>query len=306
MVWDIDLQQLGIRLAGNAMRVLLILALVFVAIYAIKRLADRLAILLAWGRSDDAEIKKRSNTLASFVRYALVFLVIATGGMMILKEFNVEIRPILASAGVVGLAVGFGAQNLVQDVISGFFILLEDQIRVGDVVNIKGKGGLVETVGLRMIVLRDLEGTVHYIRNGQIDIISNLTKEFSNYVFDLRIPYGQDHEKVFGVLRKVDEEMRADTKLGPDIIKPLEVFGVDQLNENWMIVKARTTTKALRQWEVGREFLKRIKMAFDANGISIASPRQEIKVELAASSLTPVRDSKETRSTGADGRLPAA
>jgi small conductance mechanosensitive channel len=306
MVWDIDLQQLGVRLAGNALRVLLILALVFVAIYAIKRLADRLAILLAWGRSDDAEIKKRSNTLASFVRYALVFLVIATGGMMILKEFNVEIRPILASAGVVGLAVGFGAQNLVQDVISGFFILLEDQIRVGDVVNIKGKGGLVETVGLRMIVLRDLEGTVHYIRNGQIDIISNLTKEFSNYVFDLRIPYGQDHEKVFGVLRKVDEEMRADTKLGPDIIKPLEVFGVDQLNENWMIVKARTTTKALRQWEVGREFLKRIKMAFDANGISIASPRQEIKVELAASSLTPVRDSKETRSTGAGGRLPAA
>jgi small conductance mechanosensitive channel len=306
MVWDIDLQQLGVRLAGNALRVLLILALVFVAIYAIKRLADRLAILLAWGRSDDAEIKKRSNTLASFVRYALVFLVIATGGMMILKEFNVEIRPILASAGVVGLAVGFGAQNLVQDVISGFFILLEDQIRVGDVVNIKGKGGLVEMVGLRMIVLRDLEGTVHYIRNGQIDIISNLTKEFSNYVFDLRIPYGQDHEKVFGVLRKVDEEMRADTRLGPDIIKPLEVFGVDQLNENWMIVKARTTTKALRQWDVGREFLKRIKMAFDANGISIASPRQEIKVELSASSLTPVRDSKETRSTGAGGQLPAA
>lgn len=309
MAWDVDWENLALRMASNAARVLLIALLMFVAIYAVKKLTERLTILLAWGRSDDAEIKKRSTTLAGFVRYFLVFLVIAVGGMMILKEFNVEIRPILASAGVVGLAVGFGAQNLVQDIISGFFILLEDQIRVGDVVNIKGKGGLVEKVGLRMIVLRDFEGTVHYIRNGQIDIISNSTKEFSNYVLDFRIPYGQDFEKVAGILRAVDEEMRADSAWGKDIIKPLDVFPLEQLNENWMMVRGRTTTKPLRQWDVGREFLKRIKRRLDEAGVPLAAPRQELNLALAPetlAALTPGRDSKGTRRADGGDRPPAA
>lgn len=294
MFENIDWELLALRAAGNTARVLLIIALVFAGIFAIKKLSDRLAILLAWGRSDDAEIKKRSNTLASFVQYFLVALVIAVGGMMILKEFNVEIRPILASAGVIGLAVGFGAQNLVQDVISGFFILLEDQIRVGDVVNIKGKGGLVEKVGLRMIVLRDLDGTVHYIRNGQIDIISNSTKEFSNYVIDIRVPYGHDPEKVLAIFRAVDEELRGDPKFGLDIVKAADVYGIEQLAENWILVRARTTTRPLRQWDVGREFMRRVKLRMDAEGIPMAGPRITVDLPKLAQAASSSPESKDT------------
>lgn len=293
-MWNVDWEVLGLRFAASAGRLALILCLVLVALYFIRKLTERLAVLLTWKRSDDAEIKKRSNTLAGFVRYFLVFLVIAISGMMVLKEFNVEIGPILASAGVLGLAVGFGAQNLVQDIISGFFILLEDQIRVGDVVNISGKGGLVEKVGLRLIVLRDLEGTVHYLRNGKIDIISNLTKEFSHYLIDLRVPYGHDHEKVLAIFRAVDEEMRKDPKFGADILRPLDIYGLEQLNEHWMLVRARTTTKPLRQWDTGREFLRRIKLQLDAAGVPIAAPRSNTSIpELARINQAPA--SKDTR-----------
>lgn len=317
MFSNLDWEAIGLNLASHALRVLIILALVFVAIRFIKVLSDKLAVWLAWGRSENAEIKKRSQTLANFVRYSLIFVAVGIGGMMILKEFNVEIGPILASAGVVGLAVGFGAQNLVQDVISGFFILLEDQIRVGDVVNIKGKGGLVEKVGLRMIVLRDYDGTVHFIRNGQIDIISNSTKEFSNYVLDFRIPYGQDHAKVAAIMREVDEEMRADSAFAKDILKPLEINPIEQLGEHWMLVRGRTTTRALRQWDVGREFIRRIKVRLDAAGIPLAAPRQDVHLALSPESLkalapessralSPARDSKDIRSAGAGDRPPAA
>jgi moderate conductance mechanosensitive channel len=271
-----DLRILGMRFAEGGLRVVLILLLALVAIHLIQKLTGRLDKLLTIGHSENAEIQKRANTLAAFVRYFLMFLITAIGTMMVLKEIGVEIGPILASAGVVGLAVGFGAQNLVQDIISGFFILLEDQIRVGDVVNIKGKGGLVEKVGLRMIILRDLDGSVHFIRNGQIDIVSNMTKQFANYVLDLRIPYGHDPEQVTEILRAVDDEMRKDPKFGPDILKPIDLYGVEQYAESWMLVRGRTTTKPLRQWDVGREFMRRIKLRLDAAGIPLAGQRVQI------------------------------
>jgi small-conductance mechanosensitive channel len=258
--------------------VILILALAFVAVYFIEKLSARSVKLLTLGRAQDAEIQKRANTLASFGRYFLIFVVVALAGMMVLKQVGVDIGPILASAGVVGLAVGFGAQNLVQDIISGFFILLEDQIRVGDVVNIKGKGGVVEKVGLRMIILRDGDGSVHYIRNGQIDIVSNMSKQFGNYFIDWRIPYGEDPKRVTDIFAAVDEEMRKDPTFGPDIIKPLEIPGVEQFTESWMLVRGRTTTKPLRQWDVGREFMRRIKVRLDAAKIPVAGPRMQVEL----------------------------
>jgi small conductance mechanosensitive channel len=154
---------------------------------------------------------------------------------------------------------------------------MEDQIRVGDVVNVNGKGGLVERVGLRMIVLRDLDGSAHFIRNGKIDIVSNMTKSFGNYVIDLRIPYGQSVDRVTAIMKDVDDQMRADSRFGPDILKPLEIYGIEQLAESWMLVRGRTTTKPLRQWDVGREFVRRIYRRLEAEKIPLAGPRMKIE-----------------------------
>jgi small conductance mechanosensitive channel len=268
----------GSSLIGSAGRAVLVLILIWVAILLINRFTGRFSKLLMWRHAGNAEIKKRAATLTSFLRYLLILIVVGIGGMMLLKNIGVDIGPILASAGVVGLAVGFGAQNLVQDIISGFFILLDDEIRVGDVVNIKGKGGLVERVGLRVVVLRDLDGSVHYIRNGQIDIVSNMTKDFGNYLIELRIPYGQNPDKVVEIFKSVDEEMRKDAHFGPDILKPLDIYGVEQLAESWMFMRARTTTKPLRQWDVGREYLRRVRVRLEAEKIPLAAPAMAVKL----------------------------
>jgi small-conductance mechanosensitive channel len=279
IIKQVDWSALGLRFLESGTRIVLILLLALLAVFFIEKFSGKFSALLTIGHSRDAEIQKRANTMAAFTRYFLIFVVIAIGGMMVLKQIGVEIGPILASAGVVGLAVGFGAQNLVQDIISGFFILIEDQIRVGDVVNIKGKGGLVEKVGLRMIILRDYDGSVHFIRNGQIDIVSNMTKQFGNYVIDWRIPYGEDPERVAAIFRAVDEEMRKDPAFAADIIKPLEISGVEQYGESWMLVRGRTTTKPLRQWDVGREFMRRIKSRLDSANIPVAGPRMQVELQ---------------------------
>ncbi len=278
----VDVANLASNAAWNGTLVIVILLLAAVAVFFIEKLSGKLSRLLTIGHSRDAEIQKRANTLAFFVRYLLIFVVVSLAGMMVLKQIGVDIGPILASAGVVGLAVGFGAQNLVQDIISGFFILVEDQIRVGDVVTIKGKGGLVEKVGLRMIILRDYDGSVHYIRNGQIDIVSNVSKQFGNYVIDWRIPYGENVERVVAIFRAVDEEMRKDPAFASDIIKPLEINGVEQFAESWMLVRGRATTKPLRQWDVGREYMRRIKARLDEAKIVLAVPRMNIELQNAA------------------------
>jgi len=191
---------------------------------------------------------------------------------MILGELGVEIGPILAAAGIVGFAIGFGAQNLVQDIISGFFILLEDQIRVGDVVEIAGKGGLVEKITLRMIVLRDLAGNVHFVRNGEINIITNMTKEYSRYVFDIGVAYREDVDKVIEVIQQVDEGLRGDPEFKDDILEPIEILGLDQFANSAVIIKARTKTKPIKQWRVAREFNRRLKKKFDERNIEIPFP----------------------------------
>ena len=274
----VDLDLVYAWTLDSGAQILLTIALMVFGLWLTAKLAGRLAALLMWKHGEDIEMKKRAQTLANFVKYLLSFLIIITGGMMLMGELGFEIRPILASAGVVGLAVGFGAQNLVQDVISGFFILLDDQIRVGDVVNLKGKGGFVEKVGLRMIVMRDFDGTVHYVRNGQIDIVSNLTKDFSCYVFDLRVPYGVEVGQINTIFKAVDEEMRADATLGPLIMKPLELYGVDKLDESWMIVRARVTTKPLQQWNVGRAMNGKIAEHFKRHGLTFAFPKRYLEL----------------------------
>jgi small-conductance mechanosensitive channel len=189
-----------------------------------------------------------------------------------LKKLGVEIGPILAAAGIVGLAVGFGAQSLVKDVISGFFILLEDQIRVGDVVQVSGKGGLVERINLKTTILRDLAGNVHYVPNGNIDVVTNMTKEYSRYVFDIGVAYREDVDEVVEVIREIDGELRNDPAFKDDIIEPIEVLGLDQFADSALIIKARTTTKPIKQWYVAREFNRRLKKKFDERNIEIPFP----------------------------------
>ncbi len=221
---------------------------------------------------EDAELQKRANTLRGIIRSLLTVVVCILAGIMILEKLGVEIGPLLAAVGVVGLAVGFGAQELVKDIISGFFILLEDQIRINDVVVISGTGGLVEKINLRMVVLRDLAGNVHYIRNGSINMVTNMTKEFSRYVFDIGVAYREDTDEVVEVIKEIDREMRDDPNFKDDILEPIEILGVDRFADSAVIVRARTKTKPIKQWAVGREFNRRLKKRFDALGIEIPFP----------------------------------
>ncbi len=255
----------------SGLRILLVIVLALIALRIGKWLSRRLLAPIV-GDDSDIETRKRADTLGSLIRYVLTVAILSVALMMILGEFGIELGPILAAAGIVGLAVGFGAQHLVQDVISGFFILMEDQIRVGDIVNIAGKGGLVERVTLRTTVLRDLSGNVHYVRNGQIDVVTNMTKEYSQYVFDVGVAYRENVDEVMDVVREVDIELRADDEFGGDILEPIEVLGLDQFADSAIIIKARTKTKPSKQWRIGREFNRRLKKKFDEKNIEIPFP----------------------------------
>lgn len=259
-------------LVTSGLQIVLILVMMLIALKVGAIVSARLIKLLTKSKDDDIEMQKRADTLSSIVRYVFNVLVFLMAGMMILKEIGIEIGPIMATAGVAGLAIGFGAQKLVEDVISGFFILLEDQIRVGDVVQIADKGGLVERVTLRMVILRDLAGSVHYIRNGQIGVVTNMTKEFSYYVFDIGVAYREDVDEVIGVIKDVDEDLRNDPDYKNDILCPIEILGLDKFGDSAVIVKARTKTRPIKQWYVGREFNKRLKKKFDEKNIEIPFP----------------------------------
>ena len=223
-------------------------------------------------KKTEIEAQKRLKTLQSVLRYTINIVLFSLAVMMILNELGIDIGPVLAAAGIVGVAIGFGSQQLVQDVISGFFILMEDQIRVGDVVQVAGKSGLVEQVNLRMTVLRDLSGNVHYIRNGQIDVVTNMTKTFSYCVLDIGVAYRESVDEVMEVMRAVDEEFRADDTFAPDILEPIEILGLDTFADSSMVIKARIKTKASAQWKIGREYRRRLKIAFDAKNIEIPFP----------------------------------
>ena len=265
------LSTIGSWVVNTGLKIFLILIVTLIVIKGVGIFSERLTALLM-KRQTDEEYKKRADTLASVIRHLLNVVILIVAVMTILAQLGVEIGPILAAAGIVGLAVGFGAQSLVKDVINGFFILLEDQIRVGDVVDVNGKGGLVEKVNLKMTILRDLAGNVHFIPNGTIDIVTNMTKGYSRYVFDIGVAYREDVDEVIQVIKEVDEDMRKDPEFAEDILQPIEILGLDRFADSAIIVRARTTTKPIKQWRVGREFNRRLKKLFDQRGIEIPFP----------------------------------
>ncbi len=223
-----------------------------------------------------SESIKRIGTVIRLLKQTALVALWVTVALVILKEIGVEIAPIIASAGIVGLAIGFGAQNLVKDIIAGFFIIIENQIRVDDVAIINGTGGLVEKINFRTIVLRDLSGTVHIFPNGTITTISNMTNEWSAYVFEIGVAYKENTDQVIEVLKEVGEDMLQDEYFGKAMIQEPEIFGVDKFGDSAVIIKGRLKTKPIRQWETGREFLGRVKKAFDARNIEIPFPHRTV------------------------------
>ena len=262
-------------------KVLLVLALGFVLLklvnYACKRLARRAEAAGLDQQSHTArEHQKRTETLVGIVRTAAVICVWTLIAMLVLMQVGINVAPLIAGAGIVGLAVGFGAQELVRDVITGFFILLENQIRKGDVAIVNGTGGLVESIGLRTVALRDLGGTVHIFQNGKISSLSNMTKEWSAMVFDIGVAYKEDTDAVVEVMREVAEAMREDSAFSAKILEPIEIFGVDSFGDNAVVIKARLKTVPIEQWAVGREYRRRLKKAFDERGIEIPFPHRTL------------------------------
>lgn len=224
----------------------------------------------------DIELEKRAATLSGIARKTLAVIIWMVAFIMALKEAGFDVGPILAGAGVVGLAVGFGAQNLVHDVISGMFMLLENQIRVNDVAVLNGTGGLVEAINLRTTVLRGQDGTVYVFRNGEISTLANMTHGYSYYVFDLGVAYKEDTDRVIAVLKEVADDVMREDKFRPLILEPLEVLGVDRFADSAVMIKARFKTAPIQQWTVGREMNRRIKKRFDEEGIEIPFPHTSI------------------------------
>ena len=269
----VHLETMGIWVFGAGIRVAVISLLAYASVRATALVIRRFEHEVTSGSSLDAlERAKRARTLGAAISKVTTVFIVGIAVLMILREFQIDIAPVLTGAGIAGLAVGFGAQTLVRDVISGFFLLLENQVRVGDVAAINGTPGLVEEINLRTIVLRDAEGTVHVFPNGGITTLANRTMDFSYYVIDLPVSYREDTERVAAIVREIGDTLQKDPAFGPFILAPLEILGVDAFADWWMLMKMRIKTVPLKQWEVGRELRKRIIRALEANGISIPRP----------------------------------
>ncbi|MBI4462710.1 MAG: mechanosensitive ion channel family protein [Acidobacteria bacterium] len=272
-------EQVAGWLAGPGLRILFVLGGAFALSRTLHLLIARLPVFVLPREGPLAELterRKRAQTIGRLLRGVTTVLIMGIAILMVLREFGVDITPILTGGAIAGLAVGFGAQNLVRDIISGLFLILEDQLRVGDVAIINGKGGLVEAIRLRTIVLRGLDGTVHIFANGAINELSNLTKDFSYYVIDMGVAYKENVDRVMKVLQEVGDGLQKDPVFAEKILSPLEILGVDAFADSAVVIKIRIKTVPLQQWNVGRELRRRIKNAFDAQGIEIPYPHLSV------------------------------
>jgi small conductance mechanosensitive channel len=269
-------------IAASALRVALAVVGAYLVLRFLRTALGRVETLLIRA-GEPTEIvpgatRKRVATLMGLVHTLALVTIWAVVVIISLGQLGLDITPILAGAGIAGLAVGFGAQNLVRDVISGFFVVLENQVRVGDVAVVNGTGGLVEAITFRTIVLRDLAGVVHVFPHGTVNTLANMTKGWSAYVLDIGVAYKEDTDRVVAVMERVAEELRADPRHTASILEPIEIFGVDDFGESDVTIKARLKTLPLQQWAVGREYRRRLKKAFDAEGIEIPFPHRSLYV----------------------------
>jgi len=226
--------------------------------------------------SGDVEGRKRMVTLSrlikSFIRVSLISIFL----LVLFSELGLDIIPLLTGVGIIGIAVGFGAQELIRDVISGLFIILENKIRIGDIVMINGTRGEVEKLEIRTVNIRDRSGTIHIFQNGKIDSISNLTKEWSAMVFNIGVAYKENIDHVMEVIQKVGDLLKEDEKFSKLMISTVEIQGVNDFGDSAIMIGARIKTSPGNQWLIGREFRKRLKVAFDQEGIEIPFPHRTI------------------------------
>jgi moderate conductance mechanosensitive channel len=267
----------------NLARIALIVIFAFIATRAMGRLFHGLRnhivrMMLKAGSGNEYEIEKRVQTVSGVTRKALFLLVWTIALIMILKEMNFDIRPLLAGAGVIGVAVGFGAQSVIKDILSGLFLLMENQIRVNDVAVINGKSGLVEEINLRTTVLRGEDGAVHIFPNGAIQSLSNLTREYSYYVFNLSLDYKENTDHAIEVLKEIANRLQSEEPYHSAILASLEVMGVDQLGDFAVMIKARFKTLPGQQWLIGREMNRRIKQRFEEAQIEMPFPTRTVHV----------------------------
>ena len=275
-VEDIDWQ----TIMFGALRILLVLLIAWIIMIAVRivlgRFEKRLTRKTQVEGEGPTEASKRAETLVRLLRQGVRIALSIVVLLIILREVGVDIGPVRAMAGSGGRGVGFGAQKLVRDVISGFCLIMENQVRVGDVAVVNGKGGLVEDINFRTIVLRDLSGVVHVFPNGAIDTLANMTREWSAYVFDIGVAYKEDVDKVMEIMKDEGSKLREDEVFGALMIEDIEIFGVDQFADSAIVIKGRLRTKPIKQWDVGREYRRRLKIRFDQEGIEIPFPHRSI------------------------------
>ncbi len=249
----------------------LFVALLFLVIWEVTNAAME-SLVKRKSELDNGRVK----TLLPVARNVFTFVLILLSTLVILSELGIDVVPLLAGAGVVGIAIGFGAQTLVKDFLTGFTIIIEDLLQIGDVVGVAGRQGRVTHISMRKIELRSLDGTVHTVPFSAIDIVDNLTKDFSYYMLEVGVAYRENTDEVVQCLLEIDEELRNQPDFGESILEPLEVLGVDQLADSAVIIKARTKTSPREKWRIGREFNRRIKLAFDERDIEIPFPHQTL------------------------------
>ncbi len=259
----------------SALRIGLVILLAWVAHGFSHKLIRGFRLYLSGNLSDGEDIK-RITTLGRVFRYVVTLVISLIAGMLVLGELGVSIAPILGAAGVVGVAVGFGAQSLVKDFFSGFFLLMENQMRQGDVVEVAGIGGIVEDMTLRYVQLRDYDGNVHFIPNGSITTVTNKTRGFAFAVIDVGIAYRENVDDVLAVMRRVGEAMREDAAWRARLLEDIEIVGVENLADSAVTLRCRFKVAPIEQWSVRREYLRRLKYAFDAAGIEIPYPHLTI------------------------------
>ncbi len=254
-----------------ALRITLIAVAAWIAAALLNRMIRMFRERIA-SRLGEREQVKRAETIGRVFRYLVSVIISLIAGVLILSELGVSVAPILGAAGVVGLAIGFGAQSLVKDYFTGFFLLLENQLTTGDVVEVGGKSGLVEDVTLRFVRLRDYSGNVHYIPNNLITTVTNMSRGYAQAVIEVGVAYREDTDAAFEVIKTVAREMREDEAFKAKILDNLEIAGVERWDDSAVILRSRFKVKPLEQWGVRREFLRRLKKAFDARGIEIPFP----------------------------------
>jgi moderate conductance mechanosensitive channel len=258
------------RLAG----VLITILAGWILIRLTRILADRIVRLV---EDDDPthinEHEKRARTLAGIFKGVAKVAIIIVSALTVMAQLYIPTAPLIASAGVVGLAISFGAQNLIRDVISGFFILLENQYKVGDVIRAAGVSGTVEDMNLRVTVLRDTDGAAHFIPNGEIKLVSNLAKEWSRAVINVGVAYTENTDRVLELLKEAGNELMKESRWSSLILDSPQVLGIESLDQNQITIRILIKTRPLKQWEVGREFRRRVKNTFDTHGVVSQQPQ---------------------------------